>query len=488
VQVAAEHGPAKLSFENEDLGVYFSALFATHAIIGLAVSPLARGRHVRWKEEMPRDPDHPVNWSALLRFVMLSAALSTWAEMAQVRGNNSQTYLPTEAARLRGEVTLQNWDDGGDVSRFAYLHTSEIFPTAVIHRNGPLSVLEETRNPAVGAHLVQDLRTKSGSEETLDTYVAGDHGIDGFIVLHHGRIVYEAYPRMRVQDKHLLMSVTKAFIGTAVGILEDQGRIDIHRNVGQYIPALKGTAWESVTIQDVLEMASGMEGANESYTDPKNKHYQYEASLGWQPTTPDMPESVAQGDTYAYLASLKRIRPPGEAWAYTSVNTAILGWLLEETTGKTIADVLSEQIWSKIGAEADAQIVVNNKGVAVAHGGMITTLRDLARFGLLFTPSWRAAGGTQIISERFFNRITLNGRKELVKEWVFGPRPAWLDHVAYQWDAITTSGKFFKGGFGGQILYIAPQKDVVVAHFGTNKTLDDAGPILNLGELIDDLF
>jgi CubicO group peptidase (beta-lactamase class C family) len=201
-----------------------------------------------------------------------------------------------------------------------------------------------------------------------------------------------------------------------------------------------------------------------------------------------MPESVRQEDTYRYVASLKQIHKPGESWAYTSVNTAILAWLLEEVSRKGIADVLSERIWSEIGAEADALIVVNKNGVAAAHGGMITTLRDLARFGLLFTPSWHATSRTEIISDRFLRRITQNGRPGLVKDWIFGPRPVWLDHVAYQWDAITTSGKLFKGGFGGQILFIAPEKDVVIAHVGTNKTLDDVGPMLNLGSLIDDLF
>jgi CubicO group peptidase (beta-lactamase class C family) len=72
--------------------------------------------------------------------------------------------------------------------------------------------------------------------------------------------------------------------------------------------------------------------------------------------------------------------------------------------------------------------------------------------------------------------------------WVFGPRPDWLYHVAYRWDAVTKTGKFFKGGFGGQILFIAPQKDVVIVHFGTNKSLDDTGPLLSLGDMVDDLF
>ena len=405
---------------------------------------------------------------------------------AQVPSHVSRVYSPTEAERLRRAVNIQNWDDGGELTHFAYLHTSEVFLTADIRRKGLESRLEEAPNPTVGAYVVKADDGRKAT--TLAEFIAGDPGIDGFIVLHHGRVVYEAYPRMRAEDKHLLMSTTKAFIGTAVGILEDQGRIDIRRPIDNYISALKGTAWEGITVRDILEMASGMEGANESYTDPTNKHYQYEASLGWQPKTAEMPEAVRQEDTYRYLASLKRIRNPGETWAYTSVNTAILGWLLEEVTGNSVAEVLSDEIWAPMAAEADAQIVVNSKGVAVAHGGMATTLRDLARFGLLFTPSWNKTAHTQIISQKFLGRILADGRTDLVKTWVFGPRPDWLDHVAYQWDAVTKNGKFFKGGFGGQLLLIAPQKDVVVAHFGTNKTLDDIGPLLNLGDVVDDLF
>jgi CubicO group peptidase (beta-lactamase class C family) len=417
--------------------------------------------------------------------VMVLMLATNLASKAQVRSQTTRLYTPTESERLRRAVNVQNWDDGGELTHFAYLHVSQIFLTEDIHRKGSVSVLEKAPDPNVGAYLVE---TKDGRKVTLAEYISGDNGIDGFIVLHHGRVVYEAYPRMRSEDKHLLMSVTKAFVGTAVGILEDRGKIDIRRPINDYIQALKGTAWEGIAVRDILEMASGMEGANESYTDPTNKHYQYEASLGWQPTTPEMPETVRERETYRYVASLKRLRNPGETWAYTSINTAILGWLLEEVTGQSVAQVLTDEIWAPMGAEADAQMAVNCKGVAVSHGGMAARLRDVARFGLLFTPSWNKTAHTQIISERFLRRILTNGRTDLVTTWVFGPRPDWLDHVAYQWDAVTKSGMFFKGGFGGQILYVAPQKDVVIAHFGTNKTVDDTGPILRLGSMIEELF
>ncbi len=421
----------------------------------------------------------------LLIFFPIAISIIPIANPAQSLMDSSRVYEPTDVARLRRAVTIENWDDGGDISRFVYLHTSEIFPTATIYRGKAAIPLEEVPNPAIGKFIVSK---QNGRARTLAEYLANNDGIDGFIVLHHGKIVYEIYPHMRAQDKHLIMSVTKAFIGTAVGILEDRGKIDINRPVCDYIRALKGTGWETVDIRDILEMASGMEGANESLTDPTNKHYQYEASLGWLPKKANMPGFVKEEETYRYLASLKQLRKPGEVWAYTSVNTAILAWLMEEVTNKSIAEVLSDDIWAPMGAESEAQIVVNSKGMAVAHGGMIMTLRDLARFGLLFTPSWNKTAHNRIISENFMKRILENGRPDLVKDWVFGPKPDWLDHVAYQWDAVTKQSKFFKGGFGGQFLYVAPQKDAVIAYFGTNKSVDDIPPQLNLTELVDSLF
>ncbi len=401
--------------------------------------------------------------------------------------SGSRGYTATEAAHLRRSVTLQNWDDGGEVSRFAYLHISEIFPTAVIHRGGPVSPLEEVREPAIGAYIVN---RENGLKMTLDEYISEGHSFDGFILLHHGRIVYEKYPRMRREDKHLFMSVTKAFIGTAVGILEDRGQIDIRRPVGDYIAALKGTAWEIISVRDILEMASGMEGdqSHETYSDPATKHYQYEASLGWLPKTPELPDSVREEDTYRFLASLKQIRKPGETWTYTSVNTAILGWLLEEVTGKSIAEVLSDEIWIPMEAESDALICVNRVGIAVAHAGMTATLRDLARFGLLFTPSWNKTTRTRVISENFLRRIVEGGRRGLVKDWIDGPRPNWLDHVAYQWDAVSNKGAFMKGGFGGQFLFVAPHQDVVIAYFGTNENLSPLPLDFIPNTMLEDLF
>ena len=138
-------------------------------------------------------------------------------------------------------------------------------------------------------------------------------------------------------------------------------------------------------------MASGMEGSETSiaaYTDPAHKHYQLEVSLGWRSPQPDMPQSVPQtGDTYRLLETFRREQPAGAEQVYTSANTALLAWLIETVTGRRLADAITERIWSMIGAEQDAFLLENARGIPIAHGGLAMTLRDVARFGLQFTPS-----------------------------------------------------------------------------------------------------
>ena len=394
---------------------------------------------------------------------------------------DAQSYSAQAATRLRREVTLENWDDGGERSRFAYLNISQVFPVAIVRRAGPIVTLPSEPNPAVGRYVVEK---ESGRDITLDQLLS-DGPFDAFLVVHRGRIVYERYPRMRPDDKHLLMSVTKALIGTAVAILEDRGELSVDQPVGALIAELKGTPWGKVSVRDVLEMASGMEGGEgvgSPYSDPRHKHYQLEASLGWLPKTPEMPEAVHKEDTYAYLSTLGSVRAPGSRWEYASVNTAVLGWLLERVTGKRLAEVLSDEIWSRVGAEGDALLVTNRNGVAVAHAGMATTLRDLARFGLLLAQ--REGAGQNAISDRVRRRITEGGRPQILEPG----HPAWLTHVAYQWDAVTDKGDFFKGGFGDQLLYVAPRKGVVIAYFGTNQSVSFEPRLLPLRRMVDDLF
>lgn len=378
-------------------------------------------------------------------------------------------YSAADVARLHAEINLSNWLNGGYRSHFAYLNSSHFFPVSIIHRRGPVSELVYEPNPVIGNY---PIASESDNNKTLDEFIT-EYPINGIVIIHQGRIVYERYPRMQMHDHHLLHSVTKALIGTTVGILEDRGEIDIDLGIDVYISELKNTGWEGIIIRDILEMASGIEGSEmigEPFDDPVHKHYQLEASLGQLPADPEHPAPVHEGETYELLRSLTKIDDLGMKWHYASVNTAVLGWLLERVTGKPLARVLSDEIWSHIGAESDALMVINKKGIPVSHAGMVTTLRDLARFGLLFTQSWNVVSDKQIISGDFLKRILENGRTELFGSDSERMRPDWYLHPAYQWDVVTEDGAFYKGGFGNQLLYVDPVRDVVIAYFGFNES------------------
>jgi CubicO group peptidase (beta-lactamase class C family) len=366
-------------------------------------------------------------------------------------------------ASPRAQVTVENWDKGGSLSHWVYTHTSEVFPVAVVRRGGTIIDLPQELRPEIGA---LKLSGKDQPDQTLDQFV-NNGAVDGCIVLHAGKIVYEKYPTIQPNDVHLIFSVTKALVSTTLAILEDQGKIDLQKPVENYLPELKGSAWAGIRLRDVADMRSGIEGDESSpdaYRNPAHKEYQREATLGWEPrTAPNLPDSAKRGDLLAFLGTLKAEHKPGETWTYTSSNTSVLGEVITTVTGKSLADNISDLIWSKIGAQRDASIVVNERKFPEAAAGMSATLRDVARFGLLFTQN-PGPGQRNVISEQIIKRI-------------FTSRGAALDEhgvlpLTYQWDMLNDKSEMAKGGWGGQLLYINREKDVVVAYVGTNQTAD----------------
>src|SRR6266436_10024890 len=121
----------------------------------------------------------------------------------------------------RAQVTVENWDKGGPLSHWVYTHLSEVLPTAVVRRAGQVVDLPEQLRPEIGGLKVND---EKEAKQTLDQFV-NNGAVDGCIVLHRRKIVYEKYPTIQRNDLHLIMLVTKAFVGTALAILEDQGKI-----------------------------------------------------------------------------------------------------------------------------------------------------------------------------------------------------------------------------------------------------------------------
>ena len=150
----------------------------------------------------------------------------------------------------------------------------------------------------------------------------------------------------------------------------------------------------------------------------------------------------------------------------------MLALLVEHVSGKPYAEFIEERIWSRIGAEGDGLLGLSPDGQAIAHGMYSSRLRDLGRFGLLFTPTGYR---TDVFSPQVMARISRNQNSQHYQnaveaaqraERLLGVKPV---NALAQWDALFADGDLFKSGFDGQALYISPARDVVIAVFSTSK-------------------
>jgi CubicO group peptidase (beta-lactamase class C family) len=374
------------------------------------------------------------------------------------------------ALRHQFEPSFASWTNGGDLSRFVYLNSSEFWAHIVLSEGAYTRELATERQNTVADFPV---RVRAG-ETTVADYV-GDSPTDGAIVVHNGRILFEDYPRMLPSDKHIWFSVSKIFVSTAVAILEDGGMIDVGKPIDAYLAELAGTAWSGIPIVDILDMASGID-CPEVKSDPDSCFWEFYDAFGWPITT------RAQDDAMATVPAMGTLRPSGEVFDYTSVNTEVLNHLVEVVSGERFSDFVEREIWQRAEPESDALIGTTPNGAAFSAGGVSSNLRDLARFGMLFTDGVRAEGDPAI-SDAYMEKIQRSGRPELTPADLRETRSAQLGddsfrHNSYQWDIVTTDGHFFKSGFGGQGLYVSPSQDLVIAWFGTQ---DDRGGTEMLG-------
>jgi CubicO group peptidase (beta-lactamase class C family) len=405
-------------------------------------------------------------------YLLLTGYICADARAQDLQLDPAKGYTQKQTLALFPRFDKATWNSERDLdfTRFAYLNTSQCFPHALIHRSGRVAGLQVALSADVGS--TREM-THAG-EMTLDEWTSNH--LDGCIVIHEGKIIYEMYPQMRPRDKHIWWSVSKSVAGTIVGLLEEQGKVDVKQPIETYIPELADSEWKGTPVIDVLDMASGMTGLEaddpEAYTNPESPYGLFEASLGLQPATPRTLDS-----TYRYIATLTRQKPSGQRNEYTSVNTFVCAWLAEKVTGKPYAEIVSEMIWQKMGAESDGLLLVSQVGAPGAHGCINSTLRDLGRYGMLYTPAWKKVARKQVVSDALIKRIQMLGRPAIYEAGA--PKPVWDGYMGEeclsatrQFDFVTKDGDFGKAGFHGQTLYISPSKNLVVASFATGEKYD----------------
>ncbi|MFT4824411.1 MAG: CubicO group peptidase (beta-lactamase class C family) [Halioglobus sp.] len=163
-------------------------------------------------------------------------------------------------------------------------------------------------------------------------YVAQDKLLDGVVVLHGGKIVFEAYPNMRPWERHFAWSVTKVVTATARAVLHERQMVDMRALVARYVPALAGSAWASIAVQDIANMASGIECLDiDGYHDKATCIYEMEESLGIAGATGREPDSIE------HLRAMQIQVKPATEIEYVSANANALMLLVEAVTGKPFA-------------------------------------------------------------------------------------------------------------------------------------------------------
>ena len=297
---------------------------------------------------------------------------------------------------------------------------------------------------------------------------------DGILVLHKGKIVQERYfGALKPELTHLAFSVTKSFVGLLAAMMAHEGRLDPSQTVSTYLPELSATAYCDATVRQVMDMTIGVK-YSEVYVDPDAEVWAYSRAAGLSPLRPDYdgPRTI-----FDFLLGLKKEGEHGQAFAYKTCNTEVLSWIIQRLTGQPIAELISEKIWQKLGVEEDGDLHIDSSGIAMAGGGLNTTLRDLARLGEMM----RLGGyynGQQIVPEAVVKDIETGADQDHFAKAGVMTLPGWSYRNMW-WVAHDRFGAYSARGIHGQALWIAPKADVVIARYASHPVAGNGNSVLD---------
>lgn len=345
--------------------------------------------------------------------------------------------------------------------RWAFSHMQELAPSVRVPRGLDAVYKFPTKlNSELDA-----IRFKSydGQEFTWESSLQANY-TDGIIVLHRGHLVYEKYFGEYTPDKmHVLMSVTKSFVGLLATLLKYQGVLQTQKLVVDYVPELAESAFASATVQQVMDMTTSLQ-YSELYTDPNADVWKFVQAGNLRPQSAnyDGPQGF-----YNFLKTVKQAGPHGQAFAYKTVNTEVLSWVVQRAANQPLAKVLSDVIWKKIGAEMDAMIQVDKTGTPFGGGGMNCGLMDLARFGEMM----RCEGsfnGQQIVPKEVVQDIAKGADQAHFEKAGYVTLPGFSYHNMW-WVSHNAHQCYTARGIHGQLIWIDPKAEMVIVRFGSHK-------------------
>ena len=394
----------------------------------------------------------------------LSASQSDPIEMGWMQG-----FPPPKEKTLRV-------DDGSffefPALRYSVVHMRQFLPTVEVSRQPnrqpnrpvPLPYALDDNIDALTFQPAQSNQSNPSASHAM-TWPASlaQNYTDGIVIMHQGTVVYERYfGALSADAKHAAMSVTKSFTGTLASILVAEGCLNPEAIATDYVPELKASAFGDATVRQIMDMTTALK-FSEDYADTQAEIWSYSAAGN------PLPKSRYYAGPVGYFGALKAVKKQGEhgeAFSYKTPNADALGWIVSRASGKSVAELLSDKIWSRIGMEQDAYYQVDGLGIPFAGGGLSAGLRDMARFGELIRNrgNWQ---GEQIFPAAAVEAIEKGDSKAAFAKSSYSELPGWSYRNMW-WILENSHGAFAARGVHGQTIYIDPKAEMVLVRFASH--------------------
>jgi CubicO group peptidase (beta-lactamase class C family) len=363
---------------------------------------------------------------ALLSLCVI-AALGSCADAPSPRPQ--LTSADIERLRLGSIMTWSPADQ-----RLGYPNIEKLAPTALVRRSqSPLSLTTASRD------LSQFRYTHTGRSHTIDDFMSAMNVV-GLIVIRDNDVLVERYADGHDRETpwtafSLVKSVTSLLYGVA---LRNGHLRSLDERVTAYLPELAGSAYDGVTLRQLLQMASGV-AWNPDLSDSTSDTYQL----------PEVDRRGGLESLLEFMAAKPRAAPPGQKFIYNTADADLAGAVLSRATKGSLSDYLTQFVWQPFGMEADAYWLTLS-GETLEHGDccLSATLRDYARIGLFALRQGTSKSGAPLLADGWMSESTR-------------PSPAFPGYGYYWW--LRKSGGYFASGSFGQHIEVDPATRTVIA-------------------------
>ncbi len=366
---------------------------------------------------------------------------------AFVDPDKEEEYLESKTNRMDWEEIIA-WSPAQKVAGFR--NHDRIYTTRTVHRGEHSYPLQTSDEPLSGLHYrvwnyqLHPVVLPLFKQYDIDDFILHNN-ITGLLVIKSGEIVLETYAAGNSQQTRWgSMSVTKSILSMLVGAAIADGFItSTEDKIIDYLPALEGTSYQEVTIENLLRMSSGVEW-NLNEQDPD-----------WKTA-----KSMTFGELVGFLGSKNRYTDPGASFNYNDAEVNLLGAAVTAAVGEDLAAYLEKKIWQPFGMEFDANWISYPDGLQTGACCFSSTLRDYGRLGLYAMSNGRLADGSSALPENWME-LSIKPSKS-------------ADNYGYLW-WLNNDGSYAAMGIYGQLIHVDPAEELVIAAHSTwnSPTGDD---------------